>query len=189
LSNPEKISKGSPELIGKEIDIPLQAKRRFNMEKKLLSNDYSISSVVRSMCGKDFNVSNMQKEGFENPVLVLDKSSLELKMPGQKMFGVADIRAAVGSRRCVDVVDSDNQKSFSMTLKDWHRYFEGHDRSSILSTMGLEISNTKLDSQIGRPRIVRQIDWIDKAWPRHFKQLQVEPTNNADDMMYPKVSK
>ena len=39
------------------------------------------------------------------------------------------------------------------------------------------------------PRIVRQIDWIDKVWPRHLKEMQVESTNSIEDMMYPKVQK
>ena len=38
------------------------------------------------------------------------------------------------------------------------------------------------------PRIVRQIDWIDKVWPRHLKEMQIEATNSVDEMMYPKVS-
>ena len=36
---------------------------------------------------------------------------------------------------------------------------------------------------------MRQIDWIDKVWPRHLKEMQVEATNSIEDMMYPKVQK
>ena len=32
-----------------------------------------------------------------------------------------------------------------------------------------------------------QIDWIEKAWPRHLKELQEDNTNNIEEMMYPKV--
>jgi len=46
-----------------------------------------------------------------------------------------------------------------------------------------------LDSQIQAPKFVRQIDWVDKVWPRHLKEMQIEATNNMDDMMYPKVQK
>ena len=55
--------------------------------------------------------------------------------------------------------------------------------------ISLEFSNTKLDNQVTAPRIVRQIDWIDKVWPRHLKEMQVEATNSIEDMMYPKVQK
>ena len=43
--------------------------------------------------------------------------------------------------------------------------------------------------QVTAPRIVRQLDWTDKAWPRHLKELQQDSTNNLKDMMYPKVQK
>jgi F-box/leucine-rich repeat protein 10/11 len=43
--------------------------------------------------------------------------------------------------------------------------------------------------QVVAPRIVRQIDWVDKVWPRHLKELQIESSNSIDDMMYPKVQK
>ena len=33
------------------------------------------------------------------------------------------------------------------------------------------------------------MDWIDKVWPRHLKEMQVEATNSLEDMMYPKVQK
>ena len=58
-----------------------------------------------------------------------------------------------------------------------------------LNVISLEFSNTKLDNQVTAPRIVRQIDWIDKVWPRHLKEMQVEATNSIEDMMYPKVQK
>ena len=92
----------------------------------------------------------------------------------QRFFGVSEIRASVGSRRVLDVVDCETQKHLSMTLKDWHRYFEGKDRSRLLDVTNLEFSSTTLEPQITSPRIVRQIDWIDKAWPRHLKELQLE---------------
>jgi F-box/leucine-rich repeat protein 10/11 len=87
----------------------------------------------------------------------------------------------------VDVTDCSLQKSTAMTMKEWHRYFDGSDRASILNVTALEFSSTRLDTQVTPPRIVRQIDWIDKAWPRHLKDLQLEATNNFEDMMYPKV--
>ena len=43
--------------------------------------------------------------------------------------------------------------------------------------------------ELQAPKVVRQIDWVDKVWPRHLKEMQIEATNNMDDMMYPKVQK
>ena len=91
-----------------------------------------------------------------------------------------------------------------MTMKEWHKYFENSNGSSanpnsgmrdkkgrteILNVISLEFSNTRLETQVMSPRIVRQIDWIDKVWPRHLKEMQIEATNSVDEMMYPKVAK
>jgi F-box/leucine-rich repeat protein 10/11 len=89
----------------------------------------------------------------------------------------------------VDVIDCKTQKNTSMTMKEWHKYFESRERKDVLNVISLEFSNTRLDAQVMSPRIVRQIDWIDKVWPRHLKELQVEATNSVDEMMYPKVQK
>ena len=35
--------------------------------------------------------------------------------------------------------------------------------------------------------IMFQIDWIEKAWPCHLKEMQKDYTNKLEDMMYPKV--
>ena len=98
------------------------------------------------------------------------------------------------------------QKNTTMTMKEWHKYFENSNGSSanpnpsnsngdgkkgrteILNVISLEFSNTRLETQVMSPRIVRQIDWIDKVWPRHLKEMQIEATNSVDEMMYPKVS-
>ena len=90
-------------------------------------------------------------------------------------------------------------------MKEWHKYFENSNGSSstnpnsgmgdkkgrteILNVISLEFSNTRLETQVMSPRIVRQIDWIDKVWPRHLKEMQIEATNSVDEMMYPKVAK
>ena len=37
-------------------------------------------------------------------------------------------------------------------------------------------------------RVVRQIDWLDNVWPRHFKEDQDEATNAMHKMLYPKVN-
>ena len=78
-----------------------------------------------------------------------------------------------------------------MTMKDWQKYFDQRkdERTDLLNVISLEVSNTKLDSQILAPKIVRQVDWVDKVWPRHLKEMQVEATNSIEDMMYPKVQK
>lgn len=151
-----------------------------------LSTLVPASSLIREVGGAELSVEYLQKHGFERPLLVRDAHQLDLRVPNAK-FGVGDVRAAVGSRRTVEAVDRASGATVAMTMKDWHKYFEAEDRSEVLNVVSLEFSNTKLDAQVVSPRIVRQLDWIDRAWPRHLKELQIEPSNNVDDMMYPKV--
>ncbi len=140
--------------------------------------------------GTELTMSYLQKEGLCKPILVQDKEGLDLKIPNASSFGIAEVRSSVGSRRLLDVMNVNTQKNFSMTLKEWHKYYDTppSERKDLYNVISLEFSHTKLDNQILAPKIVRQIDWIDKVWPRHLKEMQVESTNSLDDMMYPKVS-
>ncbi|XP_042220286.1 uncharacterized protein LOC121865035 isoform X3 [Homarus americanus] len=95
----------------------------------------------------------------------------------------------LGSRRMLDVMDVNTQKNVEMTMKDWQRYFESQDKDKLLNVISLEFSHTKLESLIQAPTVVRQIDWVERVWPRHLKEAQTEATNVLEDMMYPKVQK
>lgn len=86
-------------------------------------------------------------------------------------------------------MDVSTQKNIVMTMKEWVRYFNEPTRERILNVLSLEFSHTKLDNYVQSPSIVRQIDWVDTAWPRHLKDAQTDATNNIEDMMYPKVQK
>ena len=165
---------------------PLQT----SLEAKISSDRYQ-ANLVKTVSGHDISVSFLQKGSFANPLFVAERFDLDLRVPNSKHFGIGDIRANVGSRRVLEVFDSSTRQTRSMTMKDWQRYFETADRSNAPCsvTRGLEFSSTKLETQVGSPRIVREVDWIDHAWPPHFKSLQFEPTNSLDDMMYPKVQK
>ena len=69
-------------------------------------------------------VTFFQREGFDSPIFVSDKEGLGIKVPNPKTFTVGDVRAAVGSRRTVDVMDVQTQKNKFMTMKDWQKYFD-----------------------------------------------------------------
>jgi len=140
--------------------------------------------------GREFNVAWCQETGFKVPVLCLKKDDLGLKVP-QANFSIDQVRSYVGSRTLVEYVDSSTQKAASMPMKDWVKYWGKEPREELLNAMTLEISKTKFDKEnlVVAPRLVRQIDWIDKAWPRHLKELQEDSTNQYEEMMYPKVQK
>lgn len=113
---------------------------------------------------------------------------LGMKMP-PKSFTVDDVKASVGSRRILDVMNVETQKDDTMTMKDWCTYYNNPHRSELLNVISLEFSHTKLENFVDSPKIVKQMDWVDLVWPRHLKKLQKEGTNALHEMKYPKVQK
>lgn len=172
---------------------PQNAFHRMNVDEALKSSKYELGEthIKKFPNGADVTVRKFQKEGFANPICVLEKEGLGMKVPLASNFGLAEVRSAVGSRRLLDVMNVNTQTNLTMTMKEWHKYYETpvNLRTDLYNVISLEFSQTKLDNQVAAPRVVRQIDWIDKVWPRHLKEMQVEATNSIDDMMYPKVQK
>lgn len=145
-------------------------------------------SGLDQLTGRELTIEYLQRSGFIKPIIVQRRDDLGLKVPPRDL-SVEGIRSAVGSRRMVDVLDAVTQKTQSMCMKDWCKYWNSDPREETLNGISLEFSKTKLDSQVTAPTVVRKIDWIEKAWPRHLKELQEDSTNKIEDMMYPKVQK
>ena len=53
------------------------------------------------------------------------------------------------------------------SLGKWAAYFRtpASDRAKVLNVISLEVSDTDLGAMILPPRIVREIDWVEKHWP------------------------
>lgn len=94
-----------------------------------------------------------------------------------------------GSKRLLDVMDVKTQKNMELTMKQWQEYYEKVNKDRLLNVISLEFSHTKLENFVEAPTVVRQLDWVDRVWPRHLKNMQTESTNVMDEMMYPKVQK
>ncbi|KAI7902568.1 uncharacterized protein BX663DRAFT_62169 [Cokeromyces recurvatus] len=99
-----------------------------------------------------------------------------MKMPSSDIT-VHDIAGLVGGYDVhVDVIDVELQSEITdWTMRHWADYFDTHPdkRNRILNVISLEISGTKLAKQIKRPRIVRELDWIDLMWPRDQKDVGI----------------
>lgn len=95
----------------------------------------------------------------------------------------------LGSKRLLDVMDVKTQKNMELTMKQWQDYYEKSHKDRLLNVISLEFSHTKLENFVEAPTVVRQLDWVDRVWPRHLKNMQTESTNVMDEMMYPKVQK
>ena len=64
------------------------------------------------------------------------------------------------------------QSERMMTLDQWATYFAlpQRERPRILNVITLEVSDSSIGKEIIRPKLVRDIDWIDHVWPRELKE-------------------
>ena len=125
---------------------------------------------------------------MEVPLVFMDKSGLGMRVPSEN-FRVSDVKSCVGSKRIIDVIDVNTQKALTMNMKEWCEYYENPNRDRLLNVISLEFSHTRLENYVEAPLVVRQLDWIETAWPRHLRESHTESTNLIDKMKYPKVQK
>ena len=76
-----------------------------------------------------------------------------------------------------------------MTMHQWAKYFTSDKREKLLNVISLEISNTPLGDLVSPPDFVKQIDWVETAWPPLLKMAQSVGSNQMNKMKYPKVQK
>ena len=57
------------------------------------------------------------------------------------------------------------------TLGKWAEYYHTPvgERDKVRNVISLEISGTKLAEKVLPPRIVRELDWVEKFWPANKK--------------------
>ncbi|KAJ1952641.1 JmjC domain-containing histone demethylation protein 1, partial [Dipsacomyces acuminosporus] len=100
-----------------------------------------------------------------DPFIVDSPEGLGLRMPAQNTT-VDDIAGLVGEDSKVSVMDVLTQEELSgWTMGEWAKYFHSKDRRRVLNVISLEISGTPLDSEIQRPRVVDELDLVEKYWP------------------------
>lgn len=118
--------------------------------------------------GSELTLDYLRTFGFKEPILIPSKEGLGLKMPsGLTVRAVAE---AVGLDAKVPVLQVSDQSELVMTMGNFAKYFESKDRKKIYNVISLEISKSYLASQILRPKVVRQLDWIDHVWPKELKE-------------------
>jgi len=160
----------------------------FDVAEKLKSKDFP-RFFIREITGPELNIEYLQRNGFNLPLFIREKSGLHMNLPDAD-FSIEDVRSMVGGKRMIDVMNCATQQNKEMSMKAWEEFFTDPNRPDIkLNVLSLEFSHTKLDNYVSAPRVVRQIDWVDNVWPRHFKEDQDEATNALNKMKYPKVQK
>ncbi|XP_075912797.1 lysine-specific demethylase 2A-like [Petromyzon marinus] len=170
-------------------DEDIEGRRAFDIDEKLRSDAYSVPHTHR-LHGSELTFAYVQRNGLKTPLIFLETEGLRLMMPPQT-FTVNDVKAYVGSRRVVDVMDVSTQRGVEMTMSQWARYYDSpaDQRDKLYNVISLEFSHTRLEGLVQRPAVVDKLDWVDTMWPRHLKEKQRESTNAITHMKYPKVQK
>jgi hypothetical protein len=105
------------------------------------------------------NIALFRKTGLREPMM----------MPTN--LTVTQIAELVGRDRPLEVIDVATQSEItSWTLGRWADYFSNPVRDRIRNVISLEISETALAEKITRPQVVREMDWVDLAWPKDAKE-------------------
>uniref|UniRef100_Q1RQ05 [histone H3]-dimethyl-L-lysine(36) demethylase n=2 Tax=Ciona intestinalis TaxID=7719 RepID=Q1RQ05_CIOIN len=170
------------------VEDEIDGKRTYDIKEKLESSKYDGEFLI-DLKGHELTFERIQRYGLSDPLRIKDPDGLGMVMPDRSTFSVSDVRAFVGGRRMVDVMECKTQRALEMSMRDFERYFEGSDRKYIYNVISLEFSQSRLESLIQRPKVVDALDWIDLVWPQHLKHTQVEQTNRIHHMKYPKVQK
>ncbi|KAI0637306.1 hypothetical protein C8Q77DRAFT_1155150 [Trametes polyzona] len=111
------------------------------------------------------------ENAMKEPVLIESEEGLGMKMPPAG-FTVDDVVEALGEDHPVEVIDVATQSNTpNWTLGKWLEYWhtEPAKRDKIRNVISLEISGTPLADKVLPPRIVRELDWVEKFWPNTKK--------------------
>ncbi|PSN57336.1 hypothetical protein C0J52_02107 [Blattella germanica] len=122
--------------------------------------------VHRLQNGNQLTIQYMTQTGFNEPIIVEDKSGLDLVVPPQD-FSVKDVENYIGSEREVDVIDVARQTDIRMKLGEFIEYFTTprSQRTKTLNVISLEFSHTSLSSLVEAPYVARKLDWVNFVWP------------------------
>ncbi|KAF9177742.1 JmjC domain-containing histone demethylation protein 1 [Haplosporangium sp. Z 767] len=143
----------------------------------LLESHQFLPDKFERLQGKDLTMEWMRETGFKTPVIVkrdMDGTTqgLDMKMP-PNTFTVDDVRDAVGGETEVEVMDVASQSELlDWNMESWAEYFMSEHKERVYNVISLEISGTPLADQVQRPKVVREMDWIENFWPQELKATE-----------------
>ncbi|CAO3629596.1 unnamed protein product [Cunninghamella blakesleeana] len=109
---------------------------------------------------------------MKEPLVILDSQGLDMNMP-PKETTVADIAKLIGEEQSIEVIDVATQSDVpGWTLGKWAQYYHSPNRDRIRNVISLEISGTEFAKNITRPKLVRDMDWIDHMWPDELRPVE-----------------
>ncbi|KAI9140354.1 hypothetical protein BKA69DRAFT_520558 [Paraphysoderma sedebokerense] len=120
--------------------------------------------------GNEISLEYFKTHGLTDPIVFPSKEGLDMSMPEE--LTVWDVAREVGEDVVVDAIYVPNQSEQKFSLKEWANYYSDPYRKKIYNIISLEISGSKLGKRIRRPRLVRQLDWVDTVWPKNLKKTE-----------------
>uniref|UniRef100_A0A8C7HZR6 Lysine-specific demethylase PHF2 n=1 Tax=Oncorhynchus kisutch TaxID=8019 RepID=A0A8C7HZR6_ONCKI len=133
--------------------------------KELRSRTFpSSEDIVVKLNGSQLTMDYLEEVGFNEPILVLKKDGLGMSMPAPTFY-INDVENHVGPDIGVDVIDVTKQKDSKMKLKEFVDYYFSTSRKKVLNVINLEFSDTRMDSIVESPQIVRRLSWVENYWP------------------------
>ncbi|ORZ03806.1 hypothetical protein BCR43DRAFT_484016 [Syncephalastrum racemosum] len=109
------------------------------------------------------------KQFEEDPFQRLDASQVTyeyMRETGMTWPFVIEKPEGLGYDYPVEVIDVATQSEISgWDMGRWADYYELERRDRIRNVISLEISGTDFAKDIERPKLVRDMDWIDQVWP------------------------
>lgn len=104
-------------------------------------------------------------------------SDAETARAATTTFGVQDVARLVGPETPVNVIDVASQRGLSgWTLGMWAAYFDDARRDKIRNVISLEVSHTDMADLVGAPKVVRDVDWVERYWPKDLRNVGEYPT-------------
>ncbi|EJF62505.1 Clavaminate synthase-like protein [Dichomitus squalens LYAD-421 SS1] len=147
------------------------------MEGKPIKKD-----PFRRMKGSQVGIEWLENDesAMKEPIVIEEDEGLGMKMPSAD-FTVDDVADALGREHPVEVIDVATQSNVPhWTLGKWADYWntEPAKRDKTRNVISLEISGSGLADRVLPPRIVRELDWVERFWPS---------TKRGRGHAYPKV--
>ena len=170
------------------------------MEGKEIKGDW-----FKRMNGADVGIEWLEsdQDAMKDPIVIEEGEGLGMKMPPAE-FTVNDVAETLGEEHPVEVIgtlssswatiserrevnpsgvgitDVATQSNVHWTMGKWVEYWntEAAKRDKIRNVISLEISGTNLADRVLPPRLVRELDWVEKFWPS---------TKRGRGHIYPKV--
>ncbi|KAK3831954.1 MAG: hypothetical protein J3R72DRAFT_373090, partial [Linnemannia gamsii] len=127
--------------------------------------------------GKDLTVDWLRVTGFREPIIVKQDEDgttdgLDMKMP-EATLTVDDVRDLVGADTSVEVIDVATQsEQVDWNMGSWADYFKTEPKDRVYNVISLEITGTPLADKVRRPKVVRELDWIENFWPEALRPTE-----------------